>query len=100
MACRATVLSCETLMIVCFPKRRRKGMHTPRIARVLIPSLVGCLVLLFAASALYTRADAYSGTFMRTLHPALSTSCPAPGTARAAVMPPMTLGSHANIVYI
>lgn len=30
----------------------------------------------------------------------VSTSCPATGTARAAVIQPMTLGSHKNIVYI
>jgi eukaryotic-like serine/threonine-protein kinase len=48
----------------------------------------------------YTRADAYSRTVARTLSPALSTSCPAPGTARAASMPSLTLGSHANLVYI
>ena len=29
-----------------------------------------------------------------------STSCPPQGTARAAVMPPLTLGSHQNIVYL
>jgi len=28
-----------------------------------------------------------------------STTCPAPGTGRAAVLPPLTLGSHQNIVY-
>src|SRR5258708_318183 len=28
------------------------------------------------------------------------TTCPAQGTARSAVMPPLTLGSHANLVYI
>src|SRR5947209_8234896 len=75
-------------------------MHTSRIARVLVPSLVGCLVLLFTASAFYARAATSNRTVPGILHPALSTSCPAPGTARAAVMPPMTLGSHANIVYI
>ena len=29
-----------------------------------------------------------------------STNCPSQGTARAAVMPPLTLGSHQNIVYL
>lgn len=32
--------------------------------------------------------------------PPVSTSCPPQGTARAAVMPPVTLGSHQNIVYV
>jgi hypothetical protein len=32
--------------------------------------------------------------------PAAKTSCPAAGTARAAMMTPFTLGSHQNIVYI
>ena len=32
--------------------------------------------------------------------PPTQTSCPAGGTARAAVMTPLTLGSHRNIVYI
>src|SRR5260370_22715366 len=31
--------------------------------------------------------------------PATQTGCPAAGTARAAVMPPLTLGNHPNIVY-
>jgi hypothetical protein len=31
--------------------------------------------------------------------PATQTSCPAAGTARAAVMTPLTLGNHPNIVY-
>jgi len=29
----------------------------------------------------------------------ISTSCPAPGTGRAAVLPHLTLGSHRNVVY-
>src|SRR5260370_17754849 len=31
--------------------------------------------------------------------PATQTGCPAAGTARAAVMTPLTLGNHPNIVY-
>jgi len=34
-----------------------------------------------------------------TALPPTQTSCPAAGTARAAVMPPVTLGTHQNIVY-
>ena len=32
--------------------------------------------------------------------PPVSTSCPPQGTARAAVMPPLALGTHQNIVYV
>jgi eukaryotic-like serine/threonine-protein kinase len=32
--------------------------------------------------------------------PTTSTSCPAPGTARAAVIAPLALGTHQNIVYL
>src|SRR5579859_6538998 len=32
--------------------------------------------------------------------PPTQTSCPAAGTARAAVMPPLTLGNHPNLVYV
>lgn len=32
--------------------------------------------------------------------PPVSTSCPPQGTARAAAMPPMTVGTHQNIIYV
>src|SRR5437763_11701780 len=74
--------------------------HTPRASRVLIFCLVGCLVFLFAASASLSHASASSSSASRPLSAAVSTSCPSPGTARAAFMPSMTLGSHPTIVYI
>src|SRR5437868_1620447 len=74
--------------------------HTPRASRVLIFCLVGCLVFLFAASIPLSPAVASSSSTSRSLSAAVSTSCPSPGTARAASMPSMTLGTHPTIVYI
>src|SRR5260221_11730752 len=77
--------------------------HMPRISRILIPFLVVCLVCLsvaFAAFAPRSHANAQSSTTRSAAHPAITTNCPAPGTATAASMPPLTLGSHPNIVYI
>src|SRR6266581_1841891 len=73
------------------------AIHAPRASRVLIPFLVGCLVLLFAPQF---SASASSITPSHTLRPAISTSCPASGTANAASMPSMTLGTDPTIVYI
>jgi len=78
-------------------------MHSPRttrFTRLLIPLLVGCLVVLFTAAAPRSQASASSIATSHALRPAISTSCPASGTARAAYMPSMTLGSHPTIVYI
>ena len=75
-------------------------MYALRPSRVLIFCLVGCLVFLFAASAPASLVSANSRTASRTLRPAITTNCPSPVTANAAVMPSMTLGSHSNIVYI
>lgn len=78
-------------------------MHSPRttrFTRLLIPLLVGCLVALFTVAASQLRASASSTAPSHAFRPAISTSCPASGTARAAYMPSMTLGSHSTIVYI
>jgi eukaryotic-like serine/threonine-protein kinase len=78
-------------------------MHTPGFSRVLTSILVVCLVSLFVIVALPFHASASStrsSTPSSAASPAVSTSCPAPGTARAAFMPSMTLGSHPTIVYI
>ncbi|TMC92150.1 MAG: hypothetical protein E6J22_10010 [Chloroflexi bacterium] len=78
-------------------------MHSPRttrFTRLLIPLLVGCLVVLFTAAAPRSQASASSIATSHPLRPAISTSCPASGTARAAYMPSMTLGTHSTIVYI
>jgi len=75
-------------------------MYTPRFSRVLTPFLIGCLVFLFVACAPQYQASAHGSTTSSPASPAISTSCPSPGTARAAVMPSMTLGTHPTIVYI
>ena len=75
-------------------------MYATRASRVLISFLAGCLVFLFAASASQSHVSASSNTTSRALGPAISTTCPADGTARPAVMPSLTLGSHRNIVYV
>ncbi len=78
-------------------------MHTtsaPRSSGVLLTSLVSCLVFLLAASASPSQASVRSRNTSDALGPTISTSCPAPGTARAAFMPSMTLGSHPTIVYV
>ena len=74
--------------------------RSPRTSRVLIFCLVGCLVFLFAASVPLSHAGASSSSASRPLSAAISTRCPSPGTARAASMPSMTLGTHPTIVYI
>lgn len=87
----------------CIPKKEEKSMHSPRttrFTRLLIPLLVGCLVALFTVAASQLRASASSTAPSHAFRPAISTSCPASGTARAAYMPSMTLGSHSTIVYI
>src|SRR5712692_3451619 len=74
-----------------------------RYYRCLSRSLIGCcLIFLLAACGSgsptgvgQTPTPSGSGT-----PPATQTSCPAVGTARAAVMTPFTLGSHQSIVYI
>src|SRR6266568_2476891 len=73
--------------------------HAPRASRILISCLVGCLIFLFAASAPLLPVSASSST-SHAFRPAISTNCPAPGTANVASMPSMTLGTHPTIVYI
>jgi len=75
-------------------------MYAIRSSRILIAFLAVCLVFLLAASASQSGALASSTTTSHTLKPALSTTCPANGTARPAVMTPLALGSHRNIVYV
>jgi hypothetical protein len=76
-------------------------MHTPamsRAARTLTFVLIGCLVFLFAAVLPASQASASVPTPAQ--RSAISTNCPASGTANAAAMPSMTLGTHPNIVYV
>ncbi len=75
-------------------------MYATRFSRVLTSFLACCLVFLFVACTSQFQASAHSSTTSSPRSPAISTSCPPPGTARAAVMPPMTLGTHPTIVYI
>lgn len=76
-------------------------MFPARSSRILLSLLlVGCVVGLFVASARSLQANASNATALSASRPAITTSCPASGTARAAYMPSMTLGSHATIVYI
>ncbi len=75
-------------------------MYAIRPSRILISFLAVCLVFLLAASASQSDALASSSNTSHALQPALSTTCPANGTARPAVMTPLALGSHRNIVYV
>lgn len=79
-------------------------MNTSRSAHVFVTALVSGLIVLLAAIAipvLQAHASSLSSTqAQHSASPAISTSCPASGTARAAYMPSMTLGSHSTIVYI
>src|SRR6266699_4056443 len=78
-------------------------MYTTRFFRILIPVLAVCLVSLFIIAAPLFHAgarSAHSNTTSNAALPAISTSCPAPGTARAASLPSLTLGTHPTIVYI
>lgn len=47
-----------------------------------------------------TATPATTPTITTVPMPPVQTSCPAPGTARAAIMPPLALGPHQNIVYL
>ena len=75
-------------------------MYAIRPSRILISFLAVCLVFLLAASASQLDARANSSNTSHSFMPALSTTCPANGTARPAVMTPLVLGSHRNIVYV
>src|SRR5579884_2065768 len=78
-------------------------MYTPGFPRVLTSVLAVGLVSLFIVVALPFSASASStrsSTPSYAAHADVSTSCPAPGTARAAYTPSMTLGSHPTIVYL
>jgi Tol biopolymer transport system component len=90
--------------------------HSQRVS--LFPALLLCLLLLLmtacssiptnsgaqAASTPAASATATNGTPSTnggsSQMPQTDTSCPSANTARAAVMRPLTLGSHQNLVYI
>lgn len=69
-------------------------------SRLLILCLAGGLIILLAATASIYHASASAGAPAHALHPVITTNCPAPGTANAASMPAMTLGTHPTLVYI
>src|SRR5215469_12692939 len=86
-----------------------------RCYRYLSRSLIGCcLIFLLAACGSGSptgvgqtptpsgsgTSPAHGGPTPAPTLPATQTSCPAAGTARAAVMTPFMLGGHPNIVYI
>jgi len=94
-------------------------MHNTHFYPRILLSLVSCcLVILFAACSSSTGSatptpgttPTSSGTTATVDHtpttappatvPPTQTNCPAAGTARAAVVPSLALGSHPNIVYI
>ena len=75
-------------------------MYTTRFSLILASALAVCLVCLFAVAVPLIHAAAASAHSSFASHAAVSTSCPAPGTARAASLPAMTLGTHQTIVYI
>jgi hypothetical protein len=67
----------------------------------------GLLFLLAITGSLQAAVPTFASSSLRTgpqntsasNTPQVSTACPAPGTARAAVMPPLALGQHPTIVY-
>ena len=90
-------------------------MNTLRSHRFLFAFLSSCLILLLAACGSNSRpanegttstsSTAGTATSDRTAGTTtdlsqVQTSCPSAGMARAAVMPPLGLGNHQNIVYI
>jgi eukaryotic-like serine/threonine-protein kinase len=62
--------------------------------------------LWLSSSLLFIISTAFLSTINVSAHATtstvahLQTTCPAPGTARAAIMPPITLGTHINLFYI
>ena len=70
-----------------------------------MPRSVACALWL-SSSLMFIISTAFFYTINVSAHTLaatttqLQTSCPAPGRARAAVMPAITPGSHANLVYI
>lgn len=66
--------------------------------------LISCLVVIaFLLSAFNTPVLANAASSSHLASPTsvnVSTSCPAAGTGRAAVLPPLKLGNHQNMVYV
>lgn len=78
-------------------------MNTTRLYRYLISLVVFSLIFIaiYSSGTLSTLAAKTSTPTGATVPvPPTQTSCPAAGTARAAVMTPLALGHHQNVVYI
>ncbi len=98
---------------------RGEIMNSTRYRPFLMAFFICCLTMLITACGSTTPNQAVSSSPTSSAHtptgsataqpvsttaggslPSVSTSCPAQGTARAAVMPLLALGSHQNIVYL
>ncbi len=89
----ASVICCLTMLITsaCGSAPATPSVNSSPTASVHAPTA--------SATARPVSTQPTSPTLGNSL-PSVTTSCPAPGTARAAVMPPLALGSHQNIVYL
>jgi hypothetical protein len=86
-----------------YPEGECGSMKITRLSRVVASILAVCFIGYFVVAASQLRASAHSVHTSIVSHNAntsITTNCPAPGTANAAVMPSITLGTHPNIVYI
>ncbi|MFL5624569.1 MAG: hypothetical protein ACJ788_03135 [Ktedonobacteraceae bacterium] len=83
------------------PRRRPLAPILSTLAAVLVvAALLAAYLVLFANHpSRLANQPLHNPSPTAPVQPVLTT-CPAQGTARSAVMPPLTLGSHANLVYI
>jgi eukaryotic-like serine/threonine-protein kinase len=83
------------------PRRRSLApMLSTLVAVLVVAALVTGYLTLFANHpSRVANQPPLAASPTAPVQPVLTT-CPAQGTARSAVMPPLTLGSHANLVYI
>ncbi len=78
-------------------------MQITRLSHIVTSIIAVCFVGFFVVAVPQLRASArsvHTSVASHIAHPTISTNCPAPGTANAAVMPSITLGMHPNIIYI
>ncbi len=79
-------------------------MKTCKYLSLSLSLTASLLLLLLSACSAPGLANVASQTALtstqQTPNIAVSTSCPAPGTGRAAVLPPLTLGKDQNVVYV
>lgn len=95
-------------------RRQRRQRQTVLIASLVALLLVGSSLTAFALLRLRsgqtsttltptvhaTSAATHSPTLSPTVIPQVQTNCPATGTARAAVIPPLPAGSHQGVLYV